>query len=103
MYFHSDAITLESEAKSEKVKFYPFEGVAPRQFQKFFCVHGKRKESGKSATIDLGAAIPISEKFIDTYTSYESKVLKSLQDVGLSDILSAKGGEHVTRQEEKTK
>lgn len=91
---HSDSITLDPEKTENKVRFIPFDGVAPRQFQKFFKMHGDRKGAADVSLETLQSKIPISEKFLDTYGFYEGKVLESLKEMELSSMLHAslKGG-----------
>lgn len=91
---HSDSITLDPEKTENKVRFIPFDGVAPRQFQKFFKMHGDRKSAAEVSLETLQSKIPISEKFLDTYGFYEGKVLESLKEMELSSMLQAslKGG-----------
>lgn len=96
---HYDSITLNPDSGEFKVKFIPFDGVAPRQFQKFFKMHGERKKA--DSTITLSNVIPISEKFLDTYGYYEGRVLESLQNMNLLDILGKQtegGSEHAQKK-----
>lgn len=58
---HDDSITSDPDAGEGKVKFIPFDGVAPRQFQNFFVIHGERKD--ETVKVPSNKILPISEKF----------------------------------------
>lgn len=101
---HYDSITSNPDSGESKVKFIPFDGVAPRQFQKFFKMHGERKKVEIGSDCALNNIIPISEKFLDTYGYYEGRVLESLQNMNLLDILGMQkegGSEHVQKKQGK--
>lgn len=76
---HSDSITTEDKL-GKKMRFLPFQGVAPRQYQNLFSIHSDRKLNGKANKIDVKIAKPINEMFADRYFDYESKVIKYLEN-----------------------
>lgn len=88
---HHDSITLDPSSETGKVKFMPFNGVAPRQFQNFFKIHGIRKLNDEHPPQNK-YKIPVSEKFVDTFTEYEAKVIESLSELSLSGMLTEDGG-----------
>ncbi|MCL7942961.1 anti-phage dCTP deaminase [Marinobacter sp. ATCH36] len=74
---HNDAITVGSD--EGKVTFVSFEGVAPRRFDTFFGGQKRRKDSDGIATrIILSDANPVDAQFLDTYKTYEEKILASV-------------------------
>lgn len=85
---HNDSISTE-ERLDGKVTFLPFQGVAPRQYQNLFVIHGDRKSDGKATAINSKIAKPINEMFIDRYFDYESKVVEYLEGESIG-----KGGQN---------
>jgi len=75
---HNDSISTE-EILENKVNFLPFQGIAPRQYQNLFVMHGDRKLNGKATEVDSKVAKPINEMFIDRYFDYETKVVEYLE------------------------
>jgi deoxycytidylate deaminase len=84
---HSDAITLDQNSNSNKVKFIPFNGVSPRRYQDFFKIHGDRKTRGNLSAAAAKGKLPISEKFLDSYTEYEAKAIQALKGMHLYSIV----------------
>lgn len=77
---HSDSLSVNTYDTYDKVVFLPFEGVAPGQYARFFQLKEKRKENGKAVKNNINNKLPISEKFLDRYLDYETKVIKHLDD-----------------------
>ncbi|MFU2209097.1 anti-phage dCTP deaminase [Solidesulfovibrio sp. C21] len=88
---HSDSIVLDSddiEINGDKVKFLPFEGVAPKQFTSIFRDRDK-KSDGCSIEIDLRRSKPILQQLMDSFVDYEDRVVKRLKETGLLEKLVA--------------
>lgn len=84
---HNDAIVLDSdntEVEGRKVKFLPFEGVAPSQYMNMFKDREKKKE-GIGIKVDTTSSKPISEQLMDSFAEYEDKVVTKLKETGLLD------------------
>ena len=90
---HDDSITSNPAAGEGKVKFIPFDGVAPRQFQNFFVIHGERKEKEEVLRTPPNEVFPISDKFRDSFQFYEAKAIQSLMETPLSGILQPEQGD----------
>lgn len=75
---HEDSISLDSKDSNDKVVFLPFEGVSPQQYAKIFKQREERKNDGKAVETDIANCLPASEKYIDSFITYEAKVVADL-------------------------
>lgn len=78
---HEDSITTDKDIKG--VKFLPFEGVAPRQYQNRFSAQTDRKNNGKYAKIKLSENKPAYAQLMDSFAEYEVKIVDCLDANGL--------------------
>lgn len=87
---HSDAIHFDTEApgtgtqrkdKTEPVKFIHFEGIAPRQYLKFFTMHSRKDRGGKVIKIVPVDASKAVNEYLDDYRDFEAKVVQHLQKI----------------------
>jgi deoxycytidylate deaminase len=86
---HKDSIILDSadtEIDPGKVKFLPFEGVAPKQFMNIFCAR-KKKEDGKSIDVNLANSSPILSQLMDSFVDYEDRVVKRIAETKLIELV----------------
>lgn len=84
---HGDDISYdpaESDNNDKKISFVHFEGVSPKQYNKFFSLRGERKD--KKGLVIKDTIIPahkISQEYLDNYIEFEKKVLFNLNELGL--------------------
>lgn len=78
---HEDSITTNSDENG--VKFLPFEGVAPRQYQNRFSAQSDKKNRGKYVTIDPVKHAPVYAQLMDSFVDYEIKIVDCLDENGL--------------------
>ena len=77
---HGDAVT-EQDKNEEKVRFLPYDGVAPVRFLSLFRMSPesrKNKTDGKVIRISPAAARPKLEKSLEALPALEALVVKSL-------------------------
>ena len=77
-----DAIELDPEfyhAENKKVKFIPFEGVAPKQYLNLFKAP-ERKHNGKSIDPDMKTIKPRHVQLLDPFMHYEKIITRHLDE-----------------------
>ena len=77
---HEDAVSTDT---GDGVKFLPFEGVSPRQYQNRFSAKTEKKKSGKYVTVNLIENTPTYSQLLDSFAEYEGKVVDCLDENGL--------------------
>ncbi|MFJ1253848.1 anti-phage dCTP deaminase [Cupriavidus sp. CuC1] len=89
---HSDAIQFDTEesgagagtrreAGTEHVKFIHFEGIAPRQYLRFFTMNSRKDRTGKVIKI-VPAQLPKAvNEYLDDYRDFEAKVVAHLSEI----------------------
>lgn len=76
---HGDAIS-ESENDQERVRFLPYDGVAPSRYLALFrMIPDSRKKDGLVIRVDPSKARPKLEKSLEALPALEGLVVKSLQ------------------------
>lgn len=88
---HDDAIAIDpdnEDAENSRVSFLHFEGISPRRFLTFFHTGLPRKENGKALPFYKNAASKVSPQYIDSYIDFEKRVIKEVDDMGLTDQLT---------------
>lgn len=79
---HSDAITEDPSKRDTHVFFQQYDGVAPRNYLKFFRPEGERKAiGGKFVSSDPKTAMPVLQIPLDASKLYEDLILASLLEV----------------------
>ena len=85
---HDDSIEFdphnENVEEIKKVVFAPFEGVAPKQYINMFQATD-RKIDGVRAKADIKNSKPKVPQFLDTFLTYEKKVVRHLKDLEIFD------------------
>ncbi|GFO59105.1 deoxycytidylate deaminase [Geomonas silvestris] len=79
---HGDSISTD-DAATDVVRFLPFEGVAPRQYQNRFCTTTVKKVDGKFVRVEVGEDTPAYSQLLDCFVDYETKIAGNLTESGL--------------------
>lgn len=84
---HSDAIQFDTEepgtgsrrsGETEHVKFIHFEGIAPRQYLRFFAMNTRKDKAGRVIKIVPADASKAVNEYLDDYRDFEAKVVAHL-------------------------
>ncbi|WP_439816435.1 anti-phage dCTP deaminase [Zavarzinia sp. CC-PAN008] len=84
---HSDAAS-DDEEKHGVVHFLQYEGVAPKNILRLFNNHLDRKKNGRLVQFDRITARPIYAPFIDSFTSYEDRIVRELREIENRDNIT---------------
>jgi hypothetical protein len=85
-HLHGDAVT-EDEQAADKVRFIPFDGVAPTRYLNLFRVNpGSRKKGGQLVTVAPRSAGPRARRSLEALPALESLVIESLRRRSVVDV-----------------
>ncbi|WP_431049465.1 anti-phage dCTP deaminase [Roseateles sp. L2-2] len=85
-HLHGDAVT-EDEQAVDKVRFIPFDGVAPTRYLHLFRVNpGSRKKGGQLVTVAPKSAGPRARRSLEALPALESLVIESLRRRSVVDV-----------------
>ncbi|WP_342051728.1 MULTISPECIES: anti-phage dCTP deaminase [unclassified Cupriavidus] len=75
---HSDAIT-EREGDGNKVRIFPYDGVAPSRFLKFFSARSEGRKDPRSGKMRMHAAYPVTAITLEAIPTLESVAIRGLR------------------------
>jgi len=79
---HLDSIS-NYERDTSKVRFLPYEGVAPQRYLTLFQAIGRKKKENEGGKGDLETPLPKLFLNLDDFYDIELKIIKNAEDIGL--------------------